>query len=220
LKTKKVHILYLHGPDRTTPFEQTLAAVNEEYQKGVFEKFGISNFTAEEVEQVVEITKKNGWVQPTVYQGLYNVLSRANEEKLFPVLRKHGISFYAYSPLAGAFLTESDASKLARFDPERPVGQMYRKHYFKDSHFKALELLREAAAKHDFTVSELALRWINHHSQLSGAKNDAIITGGSKIGNLEASFTSLEKPALPADVLKIAEEVWEIVKGDAASYHI
>jgi len=219
LKKNKVHIFYLHGPDRSVPLEETLGAINEEYKKGHFEKFGLSNFTPEEVEQAVEIAKKHGWVQPTVYQGLYNLLARANEETLFPVLRKHGISFFAYSPLAGSFLTDADPNTHKRFDANSQVGKLYRDKFFKDSHFKALDLLRAAAAKHGISVSEIALRWINHHSLLKRSFGDAIITGGSKIHNLEASFVSFEKPALPEDLLKVAEECWQTVKGDPASYH-
>lgn len=37
----KVNILYLHVPDRETPFEETLAAINEEYKKGRFVKVGL-----------------------------------------------------------------------------------------------------------------------------------------------------------------------------------
>lgn len=43
LGTDKVDLYYLHAPDREVPFEETLAAVNEEYEKGRFERFGISN---------------------------------------------------------------------------------------------------------------------------------------------------------------------------------
>ena len=38
LGTKKVHILYLHAPDRGTPFEETLKAINDIYKEGSFEK--------------------------------------------------------------------------------------------------------------------------------------------------------------------------------------
>ena len=48
---------------------------------------------------------KNGWLQPTVYQGRYNGLSRNVELELFPAIRKLGIRFYAYNPLAGGMLT-------------------------------------------------------------------------------------------------------------------
>ena len=37
---------YLHGPDRTTPYEETLRAVNELYKEGKFKRFGISNYMA------------------------------------------------------------------------------------------------------------------------------------------------------------------------------
>ena len=37
---------YLHGPDRTTPYEVTMKAVNDLYKEGKFKRFGISNFMA------------------------------------------------------------------------------------------------------------------------------------------------------------------------------
>ena len=44
----------------------------------------------------MRITKEKGFVQPSVYQGMYNLIARAGEAELFPLLRKHNISFYAY----------------------------------------------------------------------------------------------------------------------------
>lgn len=38
-----------------------------------------------------------GYVKPSVLQGQYNLFARKGEEELLPVLRKHGISYYAYS---------------------------------------------------------------------------------------------------------------------------
>lgn len=35
---------YLHGPDRSVPYEVTLKAVNELYKEGKFKRFGISNY--------------------------------------------------------------------------------------------------------------------------------------------------------------------------------
>lgn len=37
---------YLHAPDRTTPYEVTLKAVNDLYKEGKFKRFGISNYQA------------------------------------------------------------------------------------------------------------------------------------------------------------------------------
>lgn len=48
-----------------------------------------------EVAEMVTIARENGWVQPTLYQGLYNGIHRAVEPELFPCLRKYGMKFYA-----------------------------------------------------------------------------------------------------------------------------
>lgn len=96
LKVDKVRIMYLHAPDRSTPFAETCEAMDKGFRAGKFEEFGLSNFAPEEVEEVVKICGEKGWVKPTVYQGQYNAVCRKGEEGLFPVLRKNGIRFYAY----------------------------------------------------------------------------------------------------------------------------
>lgn len=68
LGTDKVDTWYLHAPDRKTPFEVTLNAVNTLHQEGLFVRFAISNFMAWEVAQICELCNANGWVRPSVYQ--------------------------------------------------------------------------------------------------------------------------------------------------------
>ena len=38
LNVKQIHILYLHAPDRATPFADTLKAIDEAYREGSFQK--------------------------------------------------------------------------------------------------------------------------------------------------------------------------------------
>lgn len=44
-----------------------------------------------EVAQICEICQAHGWVQPSVYQGVYNSLNRTVEAELFPCLRHYGM---------------------------------------------------------------------------------------------------------------------------------
>ena len=46
LNAQSVDMWYLHGPDRTTPYETTLRAVNDLYKEGLFKRFAISNYMA------------------------------------------------------------------------------------------------------------------------------------------------------------------------------
>lgn len=44
LGTDSFDLFYLHSPDRQTPLEETLSAVNEAYKAGKFKRFGLSNY--------------------------------------------------------------------------------------------------------------------------------------------------------------------------------
>jgi aflatoxin B1 aldehyde reductase len=72
-----VDIFYLHAPDHSTPFEETLGAVNELHKAGKFVQLGLSNFAAWEVAECWNICKERGWVLPTVYQAMYNAISKS-----------------------------------------------------------------------------------------------------------------------------------------------
>jgi aflatoxin B1 aldehyde reductase len=224
LKTDKIDMFYLHAPDRTTPWEVTMGEVNKLHKEGKFNRFGISNYAAWEVAEICEICNKNGWIQPTVYQGVYNALHRLVEPELFPCMKRYGIAFYAFNPLAGGFLTnrynreDSEHEAGSRFDPKRNQGANYRNRYWKSEYFDALDLLRVAAKKHNLTEAECALRWMTHHSKLSKEQKDAIIIGASSAKQLEQNLIDMEKGPLPDDVLHAFDEGWLKVKGNCRSY--
>lgn len=117
-KGVKVDVMYLHQPDRNTPSELTCRAMDQVWREGNFKRFGLSNYTADEVEKFVTICKEKGYVTPSVYQGQYNPIVRSGEEELFPVLRKYGISFYSWSPAAaGTFAGNHRVDQVGgRFD--------------------------------------------------------------------------------------------------------
>ena len=96
---------YLHGPDRTTPYIDTLHEVSELHKQGLFDKSALSNYMASEVAQICELCETHGWIKPAVYQGVYNSLNRTVEAELFPCLRHHGMGYYAYNPLNGGLFT-------------------------------------------------------------------------------------------------------------------
>lgn len=75
LGTSCVDIFYLHAPDRTIPFTDTMCEVDKLYREGKFKQLGLSNYAAWEVAEIWNVAKERGWVLPTVYQAMYNVLS-------------------------------------------------------------------------------------------------------------------------------------------------
>jgi aryl-alcohol dehydrogenase-like predicted oxidoreductase len=79
------------------------------------------------VAAICKICKANGYQLPSVYQGVYNALHRSIEHELLPCLRRYNMSFYAFNPLAGGWLTsrykrdtqDGDVEAGSRFDPNR-----------------------------------------------------------------------------------------------------
>jgi aflatoxin B1 aldehyde reductase len=224
LGIEKVDIFYLHAPDRSTPFETTLREVNKLYQDGHFSRFGLSNYMSWEVAQICEICKANEWIMPTVYQGVYHALHRSIEGELFPCLRKYGISFYAFQPLAGGLLTgrytrdQTQFEEGSRFDPKILQGTVHRNRYWNDAFFDAIECIHSAAVKYEITDAEVALRWLKHHSQVQKDLDDAIIVGASSVRHLEGNLVDLEKGLLPNEVVEAVENAWLLVKGVAPKY--
>ncbi|KAF1940489.1 Aldo/keto reductase [Clathrospora elynae] len=228
LQAEAVDLWYLHAPDRSVPLEETLAAVHQLHKSGKFKRWGISNFMSWEVSAICEICRANGYKLPSVYQGVYNALYRTVEHELLPCLRKYGISFYAFNPLAGGWLTaryrrdtqDGSIESGSRFDPKRVQGRMYRARYWNDTFFNALEGLRGALGEHGkgLTESETALRWMMHHSQLKKEFGDKVIIGASSKEQLEMNMRDFEKEGLPENVVKALDKGWEGCRGVTWKY--
>ncbi|OBS60049.1 hypothetical protein A6R68_08819, partial [Neotoma lepida] len=118
--------------------------------QGKFVELGLSNYASWEVAEICTLCKKNGWIMPTVYQGMYNATTRQVEKELLPCLRHFGLRFYAFNPLAGGLLT--GRYKYQDKDSEQPesrffgsqVSQMYMNRYWKEEHFKGIALVEKA----------------------------------------------------------------------------
>lgn len=164
----------------------------------------------------------NGLVRPTVYQGNYNAVARKIEVDLFPVLRELGIAFYAYSPIAGGFLTKTRAALDAgtadgRFAvADTPLAQMYRSFYFKPAMLDGLSKWEALAKEQGVPQAELAYRWVYYHSALDTAKgSDFVILGATKVDQITQTVEGLKRGPLKPEVVKGIEEVWESVKHEA-----
>ncbi|KAJ7723798.1 Aldo/keto reductase, partial [Mycena metata] len=225
LNTKKIDIWYLHGPDRTVPFEVTLKAIDDLYREGHFARFGISNYMAAEVAEMAVICKERGYVQPSVFQGIYNAVHRLVEPELFHTLRKFNIAFYGFNPLAGGFFTDRYSSADAtpepgsRYDPTTLLGKGYRSRFWKPEFFAALAEVRTVATAHGLTMQEIAIRWVSHHSLMNREAGDAVIIGGSSVKHIEENLVDLEKGSLPEQVLTALDAAWAAVKGYSSDYY-
>jgi aflatoxin B1 aldehyde reductase len=217
-----------------------------------------------QVAEVCLICKYKGYVRPTLYQGAYNAINRTPEYDLVPTLRRHGLDWVVYNPLAGGmltgrFLSKSD-EKTGRFAGEG-VAELYAKRcvilghslrpheltltdhllrYWKDQTFAALNIINEAAKKSGIKMTELAIRWVQHHSALkmrSDGGNDGesldvsnpsrrkpivlpgIVIGASSLAQLKENMEYFAKGPLPQEVVDACEDAWAEMAGARPLYY-
>ena len=218
LKQQKLDLYYFHGPDRKTPLEESLRAIDQLYREGKFARFGVSNYHVTEVEEMLSLCSKHGFVRPSVYQGGYNAIARAGEKELFPLLRQHNIAFYAYSPLAGGYFSRP-ASELRKPPAGSRMDQMsvFSSMYVNDLSLEIHEQLSKTCAAEGITLKEATLRWLMHHSILGD--DDGVILGASSEQQMVENVGACESGPLPQSVVDVFEQAWTRFYGAGYSQH-
>lgn len=219
MKVSSVDTVFLHFPDPATPVESVLGAMADMHEQGKFKELGLSNFPAWMTADVWHICDKHGWVKPTVFEGIYNPLTRRAEAELNDCLNNFGMRFYAYNPLCGGLLTGrygkfEDAPTDGRFT-HRPN---YLSRYWKKSFFDAVSIIKESAEKHGITSIEATYRWLAYHSMLSVERGDAILIGASKLSHLHQNMETIKAGPLPEDVVEAFDTAWTVTRGDSPEY--
>lgn len=214
-----VDTVFLHFPDPVTPVEKVLSAMADLHVQGKFKELGLSNFPAWMVADVWHICDKHDWVKPTVFEGVYNPLTRRAEAELNACLNSFEMRFYAYNPMCGGLLT----GRYGKFEDTPTDGRFthrpnYQGRYWKKSFFDGVDVIKTAAEKHGISSIEATYRWLAYHSMLSGDRGDAILMGASKLAHLLQNMETVKAGPLPDDMVEAFEQAWQIAKGDSPEY--
>lgn len=212
-----VNILHAHRADPCTPLIEQIEAFNQQIKKGRCKAWGVSNFSPEVLEKMLNLCEEKGLQKPSCYQGEYNLVTRAMETRLLPILRAHGMTFNAFRPFAVGFLTGklvNNEHAGTRFGDDHPFGKAAKELYDAEDLISAMRKFDNDIKSHDLTSIEVAIRWLGHHSVL-GPK-DGIVLGASKVEQVRETVAMIQKGPLPGEVLASAENLWSAVKGSRA----
>ncbi len=219
LKTDYIDTYYFHFPIKDAPLENALERVNEYHKKGMIKAFGLSNYPEDLVIKIYEICRKNGWLIPTAYEGLYNPLSR-NAESLDGTLTKLNMTFNCYNPLAGGLLT----GKYEKYEDKPAKGRFtfrpnYQNRYWKKSFFDAAEIIKAEAQKYGLTITEAVFRWLACSSMLKSERGDAIIIGVSNIRHLRNNIEFINSGELPDELMESFDKAWKTCGEESPQYY-
>lgn len=115
LNTDYIDLYQIHWPDKRTPLEETLDELVSFQRAGVVRHIGVSNFSAQQLQQACELA------DIVSVQQLYNLLQRDSASDVLPACRAKNLGFIAYSPLAQGVLggEMNESSRPGRHDVRR-----------------------------------------------------------------------------------------------------
>lgn len=160
LQTDHIDLYQAHMDDADTPLEETLAAFDKLVKAGKVRAIGASNYSADRLQQALNISKAQGLASYATLQPEYNLMERqAFETELAPVVLKNNIAVINYYSLASGFLTGKYRSGADLEDRARARGA---KQYLNEKGLRVLAALDAVAAEANTTQASVALAWLLH----------------------------------------------------------
>lgn len=214
LGTDYVDLYQLHHPDRRTPMDETLGALDDIVRSGKARYIGVSNHPAWKIARALGRSEARGLAKFVSVQPRYNLLFRELERELFPLCEEEGLAVIPYNPLAGGLLT-------GKHDPSAPppegtrfttgnAGKNYQERYWKDREFSTVQRLKAVADEAGMPMLHMAIAWV-----LANPAVTAPIIGASRAEQLDDSLAAFEVK-LPEDVKATLDEITaEYRMGDA-----
>lgn len=162
LNTDWVDIYYFHLDDASTPIEESLLAMGEIVAAGKARYFGVSNYRAWRIAQIVELCAKLGVPAPIVCQPYYNAMNRMPETEILPACANYGLGVVPYSPLARGVLTGKYApgqapaadTRAGKNDPRMMETE------FREESMVMAQTLKAHAEQRGMSAGQFALNWV------------------------------------------------------------
>ena len=206
LQLDYIDLFYCHRPDKNTPIEETVWAMNTLIQQGKILYWGTSEWANDEIMAAFVFAERNRLIGPTMEQPQYNMFERTKLEKDYLLLfRDFGLGTTIWSPLASGLLTgkyndgipEDNRLHIEGMDwlKERTLGE--------NSRIEKTKRLTAFAKELGISMSQLAIAWTVKNPHVSTA-----ILGASKKEQLIENLKALDAlPLLTSEVIDKIETI-------------
>jgi len=209
LQTDYVDLIFCHRPDKHTPIEETVWAMNQMIQEGKALYWGTSEWNAPQIRRAYDFARQEHLRPPLMDQPQYNMFKRDKVEQEFSNLYDEiGLGTTIWSPLASGLLTgkyndgvpEGSRLSLEKYDwlRERLLET--------ESGRRKLEKVKELSNIADdagIPMPQFALAWCLKNKDVS-----TVITGASKPEQVKQNMKAIEVvDQMTPDIMERIEEV-------------
>jgi aryl-alcohol dehydrogenase-like predicted oxidoreductase len=184
LGVESVDLFLAHECDPDVPLADTFGEFEQQAAAGKLRAYGVSNFDACQLREALQTGV------PQAVQNAYSLLTRDDERDVLPLCAEHQVSYLAFSPLSGGWLTGKyrrgerypEGSRMTqRPEPYQALVEAQT--------FDALETLGEFAAARGMSIAGVALAWL-----LADGRVTQVVIGPGRPEHLEPIREALQRP--------------------------
>lgn len=205
LQVDYLDLFFCHRPDRNTPIEETVRAMNTLIEQGKVLYWGTSEWNAQQITEAHLYARQNYLIGPLMEQPQYNMFHRERFEVDYaPLYKNFGLGTTIWSPLASGLLSGKYNNGMPEDTRLNLKGMDWIKDiWITDEYLLKVKNLAALAADLGTTMPCLALAWCAKNPNVS-----TVILGASKVSQLEENLKALDVlPFLTPDVMENIETI-------------
>src|SRR5258705_2228887 len=171
LQVDYLDLFFCHRPDKGTPIEETVWAMNHLIQQGKIMYWGTSEWSGVEIMEAHRVAEKLRLIGPVMEQPQYNLFERDKIENEFLEIYKNvGLGTTIWSPLASGLLT-------GKYNDGIPKGSRFaltgfdwlKERWIMDEKVRKVKKLTELATKLGVSTASLSIAWCIKNPNVSTA---------------------------------------------------
>ncbi len=200
LQTDYIDVYQIHTPDRGTPIEETMRALDDLVRSGKVRYIGCSNFFEWEVSEARWQARTRGLTEFVSCQDFYNMVYRDIERRMEPFCVKSGLGMIPYFPLAGGLLGGAFQRNVEPEPGSRAAIRPTFKAWDTDRNWTVQEQLRDFAAERGWALPQMAIAWLLTRPMMA-----TVIAGADRPEHIRENVKAMDVEFSEADLQKIDE---------------
>lgn len=200
-----VDLVFCHRPDRNTPIEETVRAMDQVVRSGKAYYWGTSEWSAAEIMRADGVARQYGLTPPVMEQPQYNMFERERFEKEYDILYSElGYGTTIWSPLASGLLSGKYNNGIpADSRAALPGYDWLKEHVITPPRVEKVKALVPIAQELGCSMAQLALAWCLKNPHVS-----TVITGASRAEQVHENMKALDVvPLLTPEVMARIESI-------------
>ena len=205
LQVDYIDLFFCHRPDKNTPIEETVWAMNHLLQQGKILYWGTSEWSAQEIMEAHMVARDLRLIGPSMEQPQYNMFERAKVEVEYSQIYKTvGLGTTIWSPLCSGVLTDK---YLNQFPADTRLGieglEWLKERSITPERLEITRKLNTIAKDLGTSLPKFAIAWCLKNPNVS-----SVILGASKQYQLEETLSSIDVlPLLTENILAEVENI-------------